>query len=474
MEKYIFKCFKTPKKKYVYDRHTNSVFSVSDQEYDEFCKIELGKLSADESKVFQQFQKMGVLQENVIEEIENPGSIFLEHHAENRLYQLILQVTQQCNLRCGYCAYSGIYAQNRKHSSKRMNFETAKKAIDFFIERTSEMDKIHISFYGGEPLLEFDLMRRCVEYAKDMVEGKELTFGITTNGTLLTDEIVEFLSTNEFHLMISLDGSKKEHDANRKFMSGEGSFDLIMENVRHIKETFPEYGNKIMFNTVLNPKSNLSCVLEFFSTDDVLADNHIIFNSVNEDGLETELEYEESYDLIRRYEYLKVLLFLIGKISKEAVSKLMRDAINQNKEFYQILNKHYPILKKFHHNGPCMPGIRRLFITVDGKFFPCEKVSETSDFYCIGTLETGFSLKKMEQLLNIGKYTKEECKSCWILQNCSICADQFEPNEDCAVCKKNKLAKCFEEKMRIEDCLYEICVLREFGYEPVTGSGEAG
>lgn len=456
--------------KYVYDRHTNSVFSVSDREYHEFCKIESGEMRASESEVFQRYQNMGVLQENIIEEIEHPGILYLEHHAKNRLYQLILQVTQQCNLRCGYCAYSGIYIHNREHSNKRMSYETAKKAIDFFIERTSEMEKIHISFYGGEPLLEFELIQKCVEYANNMVEGKEVTFGITTNGTLLTDEVVDFLYKNNFQLMISLDGSKEEHDINRKFMSGEGSFDVIMNHVKHIKEMYPDYGNMVMFNTVVNPKSNLSCVMEFFQTDDVLSDNHIIFNSVNEDGLKVDLDYEESYDLIRRFEYLKVLLVLIGKISEESVSKLMRDAITQNKEFYEILNKHYPILKKFHHNGPCMPGIRRLFITVDGKFFPCEKVSETSDFYCIGSLETGFSYEKMKRLLNIGEYTSEECKECWILQNCSICADQFETSEDCSVCKKNKLGKCKEEKMRIVDCLYEICVLREFGYDPKTGS----
>lgn len=473
MKKYIFKCFKTPQQYYLYDRHTNTVFSISENEYQEFWRIENGGLKADESEIFQKYQKMGVLQENIIEEIEHPAMIYLEHHSMNRLYQLILQVTQQCNLRCSYCAYSGIYENNRQHSNKAMDYKTAKKAIDFFVERTIEMDKIHISFYGGEPLLEFDLIKKCVEYAKSRVVGKELTFGITTNGTLLTDEVVSFLWENEFQLMISLDGSKTEHDANRKFISGAGSFELIMNHVKRIKERYPEYGNKIMFNTVINPKANLSCVMEFFNTDDILEDNHIIFNSVSPDGLKVNMDYDETYNLIRKYEYLKLLLMLIGKISKTSVSKLMLDASVQNKEFYSILNKHYPILKKFHHNGPCLPGIRRLFVSTEGKFFPCEKVSETSDTYCIGSLDTGFSLEKMKKLLNIGEITKEECKDCWILQNCSICADQFELCEDCSVCKKSKLEKCNIEKNRIMDDIYEICVLREFGYEPLVESEAA-
>lgn len=467
MQNYIFKCFQTPKKNYIYDRHTNSVFSVPDSEFLDFQKIQNGQMKVAESQCFEKYQQLGVLQENIVEEVEHPETDYLEHHAMYRLSQLILQVTQQCNLRCGYCAYSGLYDNNRKHTRKRMTFETAKRAIDFFIQHTLELDKIHISFYGGEPLLAFELIKKCVAYAKESIEGKELTFGMTTNGTLLTDNIVNFLYENEFQLMISLDGSKEEHDASRKFASGEGSFDLIMSHIKRIKELFPEYKEKILFNTVVNPKANLGCVMDFFNTDDILADNHIIFNSVNPKGLRVNLDYDESFDLIRKYEYLKMLLMLIGKISQESISKLVLDSTIRKQEFYGTLNRHYPILKKFHHNGPCLPGIKRLFITVNGNFFPCEKVSENSACYGIGSLDTGFLWDKMKRFMNIGKLTKEECKECWNLQNCSICGEQFTLSEDDAESKKHKLQKCEEEKSRVFDDLYEICVLREFGYQPL-------
>ena len=155
---------------------------------------------------------------------------------DNDLSQLILQVTQQCNLRCAYCAYSGIYEGHRVHQNKRMSFELAKRGIDFFIKHSREKDSIDIGFYGGEPLLEFDLLKKCTEYARGLVEGKELTFGLTTNGTLLKDEIAEYLVENDFRIGISLDGPKREHDINRRFANGKGSFDTIIQNVKRLKK----------------------------------------------------------------------------------------------------------------------------------------------------------------------------------------------------------------------------------------------
>jgi organic radical activating enzyme len=118
---------------------------------------------------------------------------------------MILQVTQQCNLRCQYCAYSGAY-YNRTHNSARMSFETAKRAIDFLLARSHESDHVHVGFYGGEPLLEFDLIKRCVDYVKKSVEGRSITFGITTNATLLNDEkILEDRLHGDFNQTVRFD-----------------------------------------------------------------------------------------------------------------------------------------------------------------------------------------------------------------------------------------------------------------------------
>jgi len=467
---FIFKTIQTRQGNYIYDRHTNTVFSVPDADFAEFIQIEKGELSPLDSPCFSKYQEQGVLQKNVVTEIENPSTHYLEHFAYNRLYQLTLQVTQQCNLRCAYCIYSGLYNNSRQHANKRMDFETAKKAIDFFINKTRERNRINIGFYGGEPLLEFDLIKKCVSYAKEMVEGKEVDFIMTTNGTLLTGEIARFVVENDFKLTISLDGSKREHDANRKFSSGKGSFDTIMGNVRQIRKEYPEYAKKISFTTVVNPKADLGCVMEFFQTDDILSDSYIMFSEMEEKDLKNAVNYDESFYLIRNYEYFKMLLMLVGKISRDSVSKLMLVSHGQYELFHQTLHKHFALVPKTHHGGPCLPGIKRLFVTTDGKFLPCEKVSETLDYFYIGSAETGFEMDKMKNMINNGKVTAEECKNCWNLSNCMICSVEIEFGENGALCKANKLPCCTREKKRVWNNLYELCVLREHGYDiPQTG-----
>ena len=168
----IFRTFRTYRNNYVYDRHSDAVISVNEEEFREFCRVEKGEIKAENSPVIKKYQKQGMFMPNIVEEIHHPRTEILEHNSLQKLHQLILQVTQQCNLRCEYCAYSGIYEGNRTHSSNRMSFETAKKAIDFFLEHSTENSNVSIGFYGGEPLLEFDLIKRCVSYIKETCEGK--------------------------------------------------------------------------------------------------------------------------------------------------------------------------------------------------------------------------------------------------------------------------------------------------------------
>ncbi len=97
--------------------------------------------------------------------MEHPETEGLEYILENNLNTMALQLTQNCNLRCKYCVYSGNY-ENRKHSSLKMNKEIAYRAIDFFVRHSSDSEKLHLGFYGGEPLLEFELIKGCVEYIK--------------------------------------------------------------------------------------------------------------------------------------------------------------------------------------------------------------------------------------------------------------------------------------------------------------------
>ena len=463
MSKIVYLPIKTPEKYYIYDRSVDTVFSVSEDEFQEFVGLLTSK-DYDQSEVIKKYQQRGLLRENNVDIICHPATDAIAHYLDSCLSSLVLQVTQQCNLRCWYCAYSGLY-HNRVHNASRMSFETAKRAIDFYLSRTGEKNRVYFGFYGGEPLLEFDLIKKCVEYVKKSVEGKEALFGLTTNGTLLTDEKIDFFYENNFSLIISLDGSKEEHDSCRKFPNGEGSFDIVTRNIDRIRKLHPDYVRKVGISTVISPQAELNNVLEYFDTDEVFADTSIIMSPMVSSGLKEEIDFKESFHLVRRYELLKFLLFLIGKIDRECVSKLMIRSQRTYQDLYRSLKQHTVQPHCTHHGGPCLPGIQKLFVDTSGNFYPCEKVSESTSATQIGSLDKGFDIENIKRILNIGKLTENECKDCWALPHCNICVKELDSTEGQACYeKRDKINACQNSKGSIASELYQMCVLHEFGY----------
>lgn len=466
MDSIIFRTFRTYKNCYVYDRHTNSVTGIPHKEFQELQQVERGVLPFDESPVISKYQVQGLFHHNVVREIHHPQTDILEHNSQKRLKQLILQVTQQCNLRCEYCAYSGIYDGNRTHTTgKQMTFETAKKAIDFFFEHSTESTNVAIGFYGGEPLLEFKLIQKCVDYINSIYEGKQLKYSMTTNGTLLTGDIAKFVAENNFDIGISLDGSKKEHDISRKFANGKGSFDTVIQNLEELANTYPEYEkNHVNIFTTVNPYMDLGCVLEYFSSSDIINDNSIMFNTMVPTNLKSEIPYKESYYQVRSYEYIKGLFAMVGKLDQKYVSRLTSSSIDLAMRLKKSLHFRSELEPVIHPGGPCQPGVLRLFVRYDGNFYPCERVNENLEYYRIGSLDEGFLLDRMKNLMNIGSLTEKECIECWNLRQCMMCTNEIEFEGNDKPCKKNKLKICKEKKANTEFALYEQCVLREFGY----------
>ncbi|QQR00291.1 Cys-rich peptide radical SAM maturase CcpM [Enterocloster clostridioformis] len=458
----VFKTIKTPKGCYVYDRNTNKILKVTQLEYDQLLEVEQGNRSFDDFIHKDKFQSRGYLKENIVEKIEHPELDLLEHYVNHRVHQLVLQVTQNCNLRCDYCVYSGSYT-NRKHSNRVMSFHTAKKAMDYLILHSDELDEIVIGFYGGEPLLNLDLIKKCVTYMSDHAEGIKVSYSITTNGTLLTPEIAQYLSENKFRIMISLDGSRKEHDANRKFANGKGSFDTIMTNLKEIKRSDPEFIHKISFNTVINPKNDYNNVVNYFDNDEIMCEADVALNIVETLHSKKDIIFTEEFYAARSFSYLLFLLGLIGKIDSSKVSRTMGKQKVVIDDFYKGLANTVTIGKICHHSGPCVPGSRRLFITVDGEFYPCERVSENSCSMNIGNLEMGIDMEKAKRIMNIGVLTQNKCIKCWALPNCSMCATNADL--DGGFSAEEKVKFCPGAKLEVLQSLKEICSLKEFGYD---------
>ena len=454
---------------YFYDVNRNSILKVQKSLWELLKKQqhqsnqEVQWQDNENNSIVEKMREQGFLSSNRVKEILHPADEILVYHLDNKIQMLTLQVTQQCNLRCNYCVYSGDY-HNRQHSNNKMSFETAKKAIDFLISHSNDNRYISLGFYGGEPLIEFDLIKRCIEYAKVRGLGKELMFSITTNGTLMDDEIIEYLENNNVSLMISLDGPKEIQDKNRKFAFNNcGTFDKVMENVKRVKNKFPEYYKKIAFSAVIDPKNDFSCINTFFSTDEIIGDHTVMSSVVSDNYSKSEEKYNEDFSIKYNYEYFKILLCELNRLDRKYISKFVDRRFSDLKRTYRQLTPSDKVPEKTQHSGPCIPGAQRLFITTEGKFYPCEKVSEMSEVIRIGDLEKGFNIDKVRAMLNIGKITEDKCKNCWAFRFCKLCA--VFSDEMTQLSSDKKTSYCDSIKQDAESMLKDICMLKDMNYD---------
>lgn len=456
--------FKTPGGFYIYDVNKNTVIHIDKATYELLEADPAIEEPDSQNAEIKQLLERGYLSGQRIEEIEHPANELLAFHLENKVNSLILQVTQQCNLRCEYCVYSGNYF-NRTHANKRMGRETAFKAIDFLFSHSRDSRRINVGFYGGEPLLEFGLIKDCIKYAEGKSEGKKLTFNLTSNGTLLTDEVVEFFQEHEVSVLISLDGPREMHDHHRKQAgNGCGSFDIIMENLEMLKKKHPQYMSKIRFNVVLDPQSDFTCVNEFFTTYEAVKEAGKTSSIISNRYAKQDIKINEDFVIKRNYETFKVFLHKLGRLDGGYVSSLMLEEYNRLKKIHDInLVPTKSIGKKGHHGGPCVPGITRLFINAYGDFYPCERVSEQSGVMKIGNIDTGFDIAKIESILNVGRVSQENCRNCWAFRFCYMCAAFADNDTELSVDKK--VSNCGEVRSLMEQALKDYCTLKEMGHD---------
>lgn len=451
---------------YLLDINTNMICKVNEKigdfllnHYDEDGK----GLSKEDHQLISNMKRAGMLKPNAIQTIEHPMTNFAEDMLENNLSRITLQVTQNCNLRCAYCVYSGSY-NNRMHNNKRMDVQTAKKALDFLKKHSKNSNSINVSFYGGEPVLEFQLITECVEYAKKIFDGKELMFNLTTNATLLNDEMIYFFQKEGFYLTISLDGPEKVHDKNRDFADGvHGTYSTVMKNLKRITEIAPNYLSRITFNAVLDDENNFELTNDFFMNEPIVKNMHVSASYINDVNKKEKKEYmnEENY-INRGYKMFVGMMFLLGRVSRNNISKLVvRDLgdISEKIVKREILKE--GILPISHPAGPCLPGFQRPFVDAYGKLYPCERINETSDCICIGNIETGFDINTVKKLLNVGKIAESYCKKCWAFNYCTQCA--VTADEGKGLSSTSRLEKCERIKLYIETALKDYIVLKECG-----------
>ena len=269
MNNYVFKIIESPNGKYLYDTNIHKIQMISDELYELLQKKNVEK-SIGNTEI-KEMKKKGFFQPMHVKKLDNSIFSVADIYLERGLQKLTLQVTQDCNFRCTYCNYTSNNGNQRLHSYKYMDYNTAIKAVDFFFERSLDYKECFVAFYGGEPLLNFGLIKKVVTYINMNYPYRNVQYTISTNASLLSEAVMEYMVKNKFHILISFDGSKQIHDRNRKFRnSNKSTYDVIVKNLKMILNRFPNYINKIMINTVVDPSDNTVEVNKVFKNDEIV------------------------------------------------------------------------------------------------------------------------------------------------------------------------------------------------------------
>lgn len=354
--------------------------------------------------------------------------------SESYIKALCLNVIHDCNLRCKYCfADEGEY----KGCRKPMSAEVGKRAIDYVLENSGNIKNIEVDLFGGEPLMVFDTIKEIVDYAKekDKLYNKNIRFTMTTNATLLNDEIIDYIDKNMGNIILSIDGRKEVNDNVRIRVDGSGCYDRILPNIKKMvdrRDPSKQYYARGTFT-----RENT----DFF--EDVMA-------LANEGFSEISIEpvvLPDSHNLSIRSEDLPKIYEQYDMLYKE----MLRRAENNDNPF------------KFYHfnidlnGGPCVykriagcgAGHEYVAITPDGDIYPCHQFVGNEEFL-LGNINSGIKNKNLSKdFKNAHIYNKPKCKECWARFYCSggCQANNFNFNRDIHVPYE---IGCEMQKKRIE------------------------
>ncbi len=348
-----------------------------------------------------------------IEELKENGQLFTEDVYKDVVIDfkkrktvvkaLCLHIAHDCNLACKYCfADEGEY-----HGQKRelMSLEVGKKAIDFLIENSGNRVNLEVDFFGGEPLMNFDVVKEIVAYgrSREKEANKNFRFTLTTNGVLLNDDVIEFCNKEISNVVLSLDGRKEIHDKMRPTRNGKGSFDVILPK---FQDFVSKRGDKSYYVRGTFTRNNLDFAEDFKAMADMGFKEISIEPVVSAPDLDYSIREEDIEAICKEYD------------------KLAIDIIDRHKKGKPITFFHYMLDL---NGGPCVykrlsgcgSGTEYLAVTPQGALYPCHQFVGIDGFE-LGNVFEG--IKKEEvvdefKLCNV--YAKDKCKDCFARFYCS-------------------------------------------------------
>lgn len=367
--------------------------------------------------------------------------------------QIILELTEICNLRCEYCIYNEHHSDFRKFGNKNMKFEVAQKSIDYILNNYKKK-RFSLTFYGGEPLVNFDLMKKCIDYTKKQYPNIKLDVSFTTNLTLLTEEMVNYFNTlDSIDILCSIDGPEIIHNKYRRYINGKGTFNDAIRGLNLLLDKFYEKDNKqknISINSVITPpysKKTLNEINNFFYNELKLPkDIRCVFSYLDRGDMSLNINKDNivSEDIGEKMRSMPIEAWATDKFIND--SKSPENFLQISKNMLSVAKRIKPdegLIDKTYLHGNCVPGRRRLYVTVDGDFKTCERIGDSPS---IGDYKNGYYFDQIyktyyEDYVN---HFKELCKDCWAQPMCSICyqetigKDGVKPSIEDNVCNSSR------------------------------------
>lgn len=327
--------------------------------------------------------------------------------ADFPLQSLVMNLTNQCNLSCEYCYEFGEdKVATPEGKPKFMDLDTARASVDFLLAQSPGRQAVHITFFGGETLMNFPLLKQVVTYAGEQAEaqGRTVDFSLTTNATLLTPAIIEFLSENRIGVTVSMDGPADLHDKLRVFANGQGSYGIIAPRVRALIEghrTRPITARVTLTSGVTDVVRIFRHLKQDLGFHEVgfapvtTAANRLY--SIGERGMSGVLEQFH----VLADEYLEYALR--GELHG------FSNVSDTIAELYQGVNKSHP----------CGAGLGLMGVGPSGDIAPCHRFVD-SDTHSLGNIRTGVDREKQADFLNRGNInSKYDCHTCWARPLCA-------------------------------------------------------
>jgi uncharacterized protein len=315
---------------------------------------------------------------------------------------LCLIMATDCNLRCKYC-YAG--GGNYKHPRKLMNTVVAEKSIDFFVGNSGRLAPLEVSFFGGEPLLNFEVIKDTVHYAEKVgpQHGKKFSFTVTTNGTLLTPEMMDFFVEHDFSYIISIDGPKELNDLFRVFPSGCGTYDMVISKLREFTGRHPNVYRKITLRGTFTSQTK----------DITKSLYHLKQLGFKDISLETAATEDESFQINENN-----MSSILEEYDKTAKAYLETIKSGDDLRFFHMHQLFFQVAEGTQRITQCGAGFGYLAVDPDGTIYPCHRLVGDSRFTMGSVFQNTLDPKIVEMFERSTVNHKQDCRKCWARYIC--------------------------------------------------------